>query len=223
HKLHQRRARQTFRIVLIADSRIPHAGEIDLRERRYACQKNQRGNQRHNELRSTHKDNTPKTMMRNASTTATAKSIAFAIVRSIHVWLLILMTAPWFGTWKLDFAKSNGNPETRFKKVITRIEPHDDGLKVIYDAIGVRGGVTHMEWTGKFDGKDYPVEGVDYVLTNAYTRLDEQSYQIVIKVDGAVAATAKVVVATDGKTLTTSTVDKNARGESVTSTTVYDR
>jgi hypothetical protein len=89
--------------------------------------------------------------------------------------------------------------------------------------VGIRGGITHMEWTGKFDGKDYPVQGVDYVLTNAYTRLDEQSYQIVIKVDGDVPATAKVVVSPDGKTLTTSTVEKNARGESVTSTTVYDR
>jgi len=103
-----------------------------------------------------------------------------------------------------------------------KVEPSQDGLKVTYDMVGIRGGVTHMEWTGKFDGKDYPVQGVDYVLTNAYTRLDEQSYQIVIKVDGAVAATAKVVVSSDGKTLTTSTVEKNARGESVTSTTVYD-
>jgi len=80
-----------------------------------------------------------------------------------------------------------------------------------------------MEWAGKFDGKDYPVQGVDYVLTNAYTRLDERSYQIVIKVDGDVAATAKVVVSPDGKTLTTFTNEKNARGESVTTTTVYDR
>ena len=89
--------------------------------------------------------------------------------------------------------------------------------------VGIRGGVTHMEWTGKFDGKDYPVQGVDYVLTNAYTPVDERSYQILIKVDGLVAATARVAVSPDGKTLTTSTVEKNARGESVTTTTVYDR
>jgi len=129
---------------------------------------------------------------------------------------------PWFGTWKLNPEKSTSNSESRFKRVMLKVEPWQDGLKVLYDMVGIRGGVTHMEWTGKFDGKDYPVQGVDYVLTNAYTRLDEQSYQIVIKVDGAVAATAKVVVSSDGKTLTTSTVEKNARGESVTSTTVYD-
>jgi hypothetical protein len=129
---------------------------------------------------------------------------------------------PWFGTWKLNPAKSTANSESRFKRVTLNVEPWQDGLKVTYDMVGIRGGITHMEWTGKFDGKDYPVQGVDYVLTNAYTRLDEQSYQIVIKVDGTLAATAKVVVSADGKTLTTSTVEKNAKGESVT-TTVYDR
>jgi hypothetical protein len=129
---------------------------------------------------------------------------------------------PWFGTWKLNPAKSTANSESRFKRVTLKVEPWQDGLKVTYDMVGIRGGITHMEWTGKFDGKDYPVQGVDYVLTNAYTRLDEQSYQIVIKVDGTLAATAKVVVSADGKTLTTSTVEKNAKGESVT-TTVYDR
>jgi hypothetical protein len=148
-------------------------------------------------------------------------------MRARVIFSLLLMAgelqAPWFGTWKLNPVKSTSNSESRFKRVTLKIEPWHEGLKVTYDMVGLRGGITHMEWTGKFDGKDYPVQGVDYVLTNAYTRLDEQSYQIVIKVDGAGAATAKVVVAPDGKTLTTSTVEKNARGESVTSTTVYDR
>src|SRR5438105_4352197 len=76
--------------------------------------------------------------------------------------------APWFGTWKLNLAKSVTG-SNRFKRVTSRIEPTEDGLIVIYDMVGLRGGITHMEWTGKFDGKDYPVEGVDYVLTNAYT------------------------------------------------------
>src|SRR5262245_40167194 len=130
--------------------------------------------------------------------------------------------APWFGTWKLNFEKSGGNPAGRFKKVISRIEPSQDGLKVTYDAIGVRGGVTHMEWAGKFDGRDYPVQGVDYVLTNAYTRIDDHAYQIVVKVDGALAATTKVSLTPDGKTLTTVTVE-NAQGRLVETTSVYDR
>jgi len=148
-------------------------------------------------------------------------------MRARVIFSLLLMAgelqAPWFGTWKLNPVKSTSNPESRVKRVTLKVAPWQDGLKVAYDMVGTRGGITHMEWTGKFDGKDYPVQGVDYVLTNAYTRLDAQSYQIVIKVDGSVVATAKVVASADGKMLTTSTVEKNARGEGVSSTTVYDR
>ena len=122
------------------------------------------------------------------------------------------LAAPWLGTWKLS------KPDARYKRVITRIEPWEDGIRVTYDMVGTRGGVTHMEWTGKFDGKDYPVEGVDYVLTNAYKLINDHSYEIVIKVDGSVAATAHVEVSADGKTLTTVTSQKSG-----TSTTIYDK
>ena len=33
-----------------------------------------------------------------------------------------------------------------------------DGIKVVYDMVRPRGGVTHMEWTGKLDGMDYAVQ-----------------------------------------------------------------
>ena len=131
--------------------------------------------------------------------------------------------APWSGTWKLNPAKSTANSEPRFKRVLSKIELWEDGLKVSYDMVGVRGGITHMEWTGKFDGKDYPMQGADYVLSNAYTLLSDVSYRIVVKIDGAVAATSTVVISPDGKTLTTTTIEKNARGATVTTTAVFDK
>jgi hypothetical protein len=130
--------------------------------------------------------------------------------------------APWFGTWKLNAAKSTANPDARYKRVKSRIEPWEDGIKVIYDMVGTRGGITHMEWIGRFDGKDYAVQGVDYVLTNAYTLVDDRSYRIVVKVDGAIAATTNVTISPDGKTLTTLTTQKDIRGQDVSSTAVYD-
>jgi hypothetical protein len=130
--------------------------------------------------------------------------------------------AGWFGTWTLNLAKSTTNPD-RYKRVTSRIEPWQDGLKVTYDMVGTRGGVTHMEWIGKFDGKDYPVQGVDYVLTNAYTLVNDHSYDILVKVDGVVAARAKVVISPDGKTLTSVTTERNARGQDVSTTTVYEK
>src|SRR6266498_3238545 len=88
------------------------------------------------------------------------------------------LEAPWFATWKLDPARSTVNADSRFKRVTSKIEPFGEGVRVVYDMVGVRGGVTHMEWTGQFDGKDYPVQGVDYVLTNTYTMLNDHSYRI---------------------------------------------
>lgn len=130
---------------------------------------------------------------------------------------------PWFGTWRLNQAKSTANGEARYKRTTSKIEPWKDGLKVTYDLVGVRGGVTHMEWTGRFDGKDYAVQGVEYVFTNAYTRLGDRSYQIVTKIDGAVASTATVEISPDGKTLTTLTTGRDAQGNTVSTTSVYDR
>src|SRR5262245_9917670 len=130
---------------------------------------------------------------------------------------------PWLGTWKLNVAKSAPDREVRYKRATTKIETWGDGLKVTYDLVGTRGGITHMEWTGRFDGKDYPVQGVDYVLTHAYSRLNDRAYQITIKLDGVAAAIAKVEVSPDGKTLTTLTTGKDAQGRTVSTTTVYER
>jgi len=128
--------------------------------------------------------------------------------------------APWLGTWSLNLSKSQ---PARYKRVTSRIEPWRDGLKVSYDMVGIRGGVTHWEWLGKFDGKDYPMQGVDTVLTNAYRKIDGRSYEIVVKVDGAVVATSRVVVSPDGKTLQVSTEERVAGGQTVNTTAVYER
>jgi hypothetical protein len=132
--------------------------------------------------------------------------------------------APWFGTWQL----AQPAPASRFdpppyKRVTLRIEPWEEGLRVVYDMVRARGGITHMEWTGRFDGRDYPVQGADYFLTNAYRLTGDRSYEIAIKVDTRVAATATAAVSPDGSTLTVTTVERDARGQTVNTTAVYRR
>ena len=126
----------------------------------------------------------------------------------------------WFGTWSLNLEKAKS---PLYKRVVTRIEPWEDGLKVSYDMVGIRGGVTHLEWSGRFDGKDYIIQGIDSVLTNAYRKIDDRSYEIVIKRDGEVAATARVAVSPDGQTLNVVTEGQNASGQIMRTTTVYER
>ena len=76
------------------------------------------------------------------------------------------------GTWKLNEAKSKTGPGVP-KNTTVVYEAAGDSVKITVEGTDADGKATHSEWTGKFDGKDYRVEGADYILTNAYTLLDE--------------------------------------------------
>ena len=150
----------------------------------------------------------------------------------VHAWALVRPRSlvstkdqpqdqPWFGTWQqLPPATKWFNPSP-YRKVTLRIEPWEDGLKVVYDMVRRRGGITHLEWTGRFDGKNYAVQGVDYVLTNAYRQLSDRSYEIVVSVDGRTAAVATAVVSPDGRQLTVDTVERDAGGKTLKTRAVY--
>ena len=132
--------------------------------------------------------------------------------------------SPWFGTWQLVQPPAASRFESPvYKKVTLRIEPWEDGLRVVYDMVRTRGGITHVEWQGRFDGRDYPVQGMDYFLTNAYRPLDDRSYEIIIKVDGRVAANAIAVASSDARTLTVTTIEKDASGRAVKTNAEYKR
>jgi hypothetical protein len=151
----------------------------------------------------------------------TLRAQLFALVAAVT--LVLPAEAPWIGTWRLNPAKSTPAPNSPYKRVTSKIATWEDGLNVTYDMVGTRGGVTHIEWTGHLDGKDYAVQGVDYVMTNAYSRVDDRSYSIVVKRDGQVTSTVKVTVSADGRTLTAITSGKNAKGQDQSTTAVYDR
>ena len=112
---------------------------------------------------------------------------------------------PLLGTWHLQSASG----PSAYSRVTCKIQPWEDGLRVIYDMVGTRGGVTHWEWTGKLDGKDYPLEGVEEVITNAYSRINEGAYRVVFKVDGRTASTSTIAISPDGKTMTVTSSSSN--------------
>ena len=105
-----------------------------------------------------------------------------------------------------------------------KVEPLDAGrVRFSYDFVYPRGGVQHLEWDGRFDGKDSIVQGADEYITYAYRETGNRTYEIVAKLDSRVTAVAEVTIAPDGRTLTTTTRSRNARGEDVTNTTVYEK
>lgn len=131
---------------------------------------------------------------------------------------------PLFGAWRLNLSESSfASGPPAYSRVTCRIVPWGDGMKVVYDMAGVRGGVTHWEWTGRLDGKDYPLQGVEEVVTNAYSRAGDRAYTMLFKVDGSVTTTNNIVISPDGRTMTVRTATRNAKGQSVMNTAVYHR
>ena len=128
------------------------------------------------------------------------------------------------GTWHLNFMEStfeSGPPP--YKRVATKIEPWEDGLKVTYDMVGVRGGVTHWEWTGRLDGRDYPLQGVEEVVTNAYSRVGDLAYALATKVDGRITTNTTIAISPDGKVMTVTSPASTAKGQSVVNTAIYNK
>lgn len=127
--------------------------------------------------------------------------------------------ASWIGTWKLNVARSSYPGTFPYKRATRRIVASSgDRLTIVDDLVRIRGGILHLEWTGTFDGLDYPVQGVDVVLTTAYRRLDDRTWELVQKVDGRVTATTRLAVSGDGTRLTSVSA-----GDGPAATSVYER
>jgi hypothetical protein len=133
-----------------------------------------------------------------------------------------LAADPNMGTWKLNEAKSK-IPAGAPKNHTVVYTAAGDNTKVTVDGLDASGKPAHNEWTGKFDGKDYPVTGDPASDARAYTRVDEHTLTFTQKKAGKVTATGKIAVAADGKSRTVTLNATDAQGNKITSSAVYDK
>jgi len=129
---------------------------------------------------------------------------------------------PSLGTWKLNEAKSKLAPGTPKNHTVVYAAA-GDSIKGTIDGVDGEGKPTHNEWTGKFDGKDYPVTGDPNSDTRAIKQIDDHTAELTVKKGGKVTLTGKAVVSADGKTRTVTISGTDAAGKKVTSTAVYDK
>jgi len=125
------------------------------------------------------------------------------------------------GTWKLDEAKSKISGAAKNTTVV--YEAAGDSVKVTVDGVDGDGKPSHNEWTGKFDGKDYPLTGDPSANTRSYKRIDSHTLALTNKKDGKVTLTARIAVSSDGKSRTVASSGKDASGKKVDSTSVYNK
>ena len=154
-----------------------------------------------------------------------AKTFALALPLALSLVFVSLALGfqdnPNMGTWKLNEAKSKFSGKARNHTVV--YEAAGDQTKVTVDGVDENGAAVHSEWTGKFDGKDYPVTGDANSDVRSYRMINKNTLALSGKKNGKVTLSGRVVVSRDGKTRTVTTTATNAQGKKVTNTAVYDK
>ena len=133
-----------------------------------------------------------------------------------------LAQSPQMGTWKLNEAKSK-IPAGYMKNTTVIYTMDGDNTKVTTDGTDKDGKPMHTEWTGKFDGKDYPLTGDPSADSRAYTKVDDRTLTLANKMGGKAVTNGRITVSADGKTRTLKTTGTDSAGKKVSATAVYDK
>jgi hypothetical protein len=126
------------------------------------------------------------------------------------------------GSWKLNESKSK-IPAGAPKNNTVVYTAAGDSYKCVVDGVDGAGNPAHNEWTGKFDGKDYPVVGDPSADTRSIQKVDDRHYKLNNKKAGKVTTSGTIDFSADGKTRTLTTHSTDAAGKKITAVAVYDK
>ena len=132
-------------------------------------------------------------------------------------------TDPFIGTWKLNLAKTKYSPGPPPQSGTVTYEAVGQGYKIIVKGTDAEGKPINSQFTGNFDGKDYPVSGNPDQDMTTMRRIDAYKIEFTRKKVGKVVATGSGVISKDGKTQTVTTKAVNSKGEEVSNAEVYDK
>jgi hypothetical protein len=129
---------------------------------------------------------------------------------------------PHVGTWKLNEAKSK-TAAGAAKNLTVVYTVVGDRYKCVVDGVDGTGKPTHNEWTGRFDGKDYPVVGDPSADARSLELVSPGRYALANKKDGKTMLTGTVEFSADNRTRTLTTHTTDAAGKQLTSIAVYEK
>jgi hypothetical protein len=126
------------------------------------------------------------------------------------------------GTWKMNDSKSHLAPGTAKNHTVI-YEAAGDNVKITVEGTDPAGKAIRHEWTGKFDGKYYPVTGDPTSDTRAYKQVSKRTLTFTAKQGKKVTLSGQVVISADGKTRTVHTTQTDSKGKKVESRVWYDK
>jgi hypothetical protein len=157
---------------------------------------------------------------------ATMKAKAIAIVLFLALCFVGVAMGyavdAFMGTWKLNEAKSKLAPGAPKNNTVV-YEAAGDNVKITVDGVDSDGKPAHSEWTGKFDGKEYPVTGDATADVRSYKMVNDHTLTLTNKKNGKTTMSGRIVVSKDGKSRTVTTSGTNPEGKKVSGTAVYDK
>ncbi len=136
---------------------------------------------------------------------------------------------PLIGTWKLNAAQSKYSPGPPPRSATVKFELYgEDGVKLTRDEVDSQGKLVHSEYTAKYDGKDYPVQGEKGGgnpprQAISARRIDAYTTENINKNGHQVTSLSRRVVSKDGKKLTITVTGTDAKGQPINNVVVYDR
>ena len=160
-----------------------------------------------------------------------AKTAVLVLVLCIAGSVVCLAKDANLGTWKLNEASSRLSPGVSKNQTVV-YKKAGAKMKVTVDGTDADGKPTHNEWSGKFDGKDYPVTGDSTSDIRAYKKIDNSTncaklnfctLELTAKKDGRVTMSGRIVVSPDGKSRTVTVSGTDPNGNQINTTAVYDK
>lgn len=151
-----------------------------------------------------------------------ARTIAWTFVMCLVGLTFAFADNPQLGTWKLNETKSKLPPGMPKNSTVV-YEAAGDQVKITIDGVDAKGSPTHSEWTGKFDGKEYPVSGDVTSDMRSYKKINDHTLEFVAKKGEKTTLSGKITVTADGKTRSVTATGTGPDGKKVAGTVVYDK
>jgi hypothetical protein len=127
------------------------------------------------------------------------------------------------GTWKMNPEKSKYTPGPAPKNLTVVVESDENNYKLEATGTDGDGKPLHVQYSAKFDSKDYPATGIANADSVSLKRIDANTIETLQKKDGKVVMTITTKVSKDGKTRTSTWHGKNAEGKDVHNVVVLDK
>ena len=150
------------------------------------------------------------------------RSIVMTFVLCLLAFTVSFAQNPNMGTWKLNEAKST-IPDGLGKNTTVVYSDAGADIKVTTDGVNAAGQPTHTEWTGKFDGKPYPVTGDPNVDSRTYKTHGERTLKLANMKGDKTVSNGKVELAKDGKSRTLEVTYFGADKKEIHAKYVYDK